>query len=216
MLREPLRSLFANFTLDLVLLLFFFVPASSTLKKFYFLANFGQIVCMCYHASQLPLNQLMPCEELLVARDGSSRCDLASNSLFENQLLKRLVLKWCYSQWCNSGATAFPGVQPPAYETLLFMILIHTFFFFFFYIKCKKYTGWCSSRRESSRGTGQLWRRLFRPRFGAWSLVVGIRGVETTVSVSLSVLVEQVGEVGGDLVIEGFESEEKDLELDVL
>lgn len=46
--------------------------------------------------------------------------------------------------------------------------------------------------------------------------MVGIRGVETTVSVSLSVLAEQVGEVGGNLVIEGFESEEKDLELDVL
>ena len=167
MLREPLRSLFANFTLDLVLLLlllfFFFVPASSTLKKFYFLANFGQIVCMCYHASQLPLNQLMPCEELLVARDGSSRCDLASNSLFENQLLKRLVLKWCYSQWCNSGATAFPGVQQPAYKTLLFMILIHTFFFFFFTLNVKSTQVGAVLRERVPEGQGSYGGGFFAP-----------------------------------------------------
>ena len=42
---------------------------------------------------------------------------------------------------------------------------------------------------------------------------VGVRGVE---AVERSVAVEQVGELGEALVMEGFVSEEKDFELDLL
>ena len=46
-----------------------------------------------------------------------------------------------------------------------------------------------------------------------WGQEVGIRKVET---VGGCVVVEQVGEVGGGLVMEGFASEEKDFEVDLL
>lgn len=67
---------------------------------------------------------------------------------------------------------------------------------------------------EISKEWGQLCGRLYRPRSGAWwGQEVGIRKAEAA---GECVVVEQVGEVGGDLVIEGFASEEKDFKVDPL
>jgi len=49
------------------------------------------------------------------------------------------------------------------------------------------------------------------PVWGGWE--IGIRGAEPT---GWSVVMEQVGEVGGGLVMEGFVTEEKDFALDPL